>query len=96
MYARLDYETEQGEQILVKVGISSVSMEGAEENLRTELPGWDFDSVSRAAHDMWNEELSKIKVETDNETDLRKFYTALYHTMIAPSTYNEPGPSSST
>lgn len=89
MYARLDYETEQGEQILVKVGISSVSMEGAEANLRAELPGWDFDSVSRAAHDMWNEELSRIKVETDNETDLRKFYTALYHTMIAPSTYND-------
>ena len=89
MYARLDYETEEGEQILVKVGISSVSMEGAEANLRAELPGWDFDSVALAAHDMWNEELSKIKVETDNETDLRKFYTALYHTMIAPSTYND-------
>ena len=89
MYARLDYETEEGEQILVKVGISSVSMEGAEANLRAELPGWDFDGVALAAHDMWNEELSKIKVETDNETDLRKFYTALYHTMIAPSTYND-------
>lgn len=89
MYARLDYETEEGEQILVKVGISSVSMEGAEANLRAELPGWDFDGVALAAHDMWNEELSRIKVETDNETDLRKFYTALYHTMIAPSTYND-------
>lgn len=89
MYARLDFDTEQGEQILVKVGISSVSMEGAESNLRAELPDWDFDGVAHAAHDIWNEELARIKVETDNETDLRKFYTALYHTMIAPSTYND-------
>ena len=89
MYARAGYETKEGEQILVKVGISSVSMEGAAANLAAEHPGWDFDATAKAAEQQWNEELSKIKVETKNVNDLKKFYTALYHTMIAPSTYND-------
>ena len=89
MYARAEYQTEAGEQILVKVGISSVSMDGAAANLAAEHPGWDFDATAKAAEQEWNQELSRIKVETKNVDDLKKFYTALYHTMIAPSTYND-------
>lgn len=89
MYARAEFVTEAGEQILVKVGISSVSMDGAKANMTAELSGWDFDAVAEEATRLWNEELSKFKVETDNVDDLKKFYTALYHTMIAPSTYND-------
>lgn len=89
MYARANFDTKEGEQILVKVGISAVSMEGAKANMEAELPGWDFDGVAEEAERLWNEELSKVKVETDNIDDLKKFYTALYHTMIAPSTYND-------
>ena len=89
MYAKAEFNTSADEQILVKVGISSVSMEGARANLVAELLGWDFDATAKAAEQEWNKELSKIKVETDNIDDLKKFYTALYHTMIAPSTYND-------
>lgn len=89
MYARAEYDTKEGEQILVKVGISPVSMEGAEANLKAELPGWDFDTVAQTAKKLWKEELSKIRIDTDNTDDLKKFYTALYHTMIAPSTFND-------
>ena len=89
MYARAEFKTTAGEQILVKVGISSVSMDGAQANLNAELPAWDFDATAKAAEQEWNKELSKIKVQTKNEDDLKKFYTALYHTMIAPSTYND-------
>lgn len=89
MYARAEFDTKEGEQILVKVGISSVSMEGAAANLAAEHPGWDFDATAKAAEKEWNKELSRIKVQTKNVDDLKKFYTALYHTMIAPSTYND-------
>ena len=49
LFARADFSTSEGEQILMKVGLSSVSMEGAYDNLMTELPGWDFDAVAEAA-----------------------------------------------
>lgn len=83
-YAKADFETEEGETILLKVALSPVSMEGAYENMMAELPGWDFDATARDADRKWNEELSKIKVETDEKQVLKIFYTALYHSMIAP------------
>lgn len=85
--AKADFETTDGEQILLKVGISSVSMEGARRNMQKELPGWDFDAVAEAADQAWNEELTKIRIETKDEAARKVFYTALYHTMIAPSTF---------
>ena len=86
-YARLNYVTTDGEEILVKVALSPVSMEGAEANLLAELSGWDFEAVVKAADKAWNEELGKVKITTADATERTKFYTALYHTMIAPSVY---------
>ena len=86
-YAKADFDTEEGEQILMKVALSPVSMEGAYENMKTELPGWDFDAVAQAASQAWNEELSRMHIETEDEDAKKVFYTALYHTMIAPSTF---------
>ena len=88
MYSRFNFKTTEGEQLLVKVGLSPVSMEGAEMNLKAEIRGWDFDKVRSDARKAWNKELSKISIEAD-ETTKRIFYTALYHTMIAPSLYND-------
>ena len=86
-YARVDFDTEEGEQLLVKVALSPVSIEGAEANLDAELPGWDFEATAAAADKAWNDELSKVKITTEDETAKRIFYTGLYHTMVAPSVF---------
>ena len=75
--------------LLVKVGISAVSVENARENLQQELPGWNFASVVAKANADWNRELSKIAIKTQDEHAKRIFYTALYHTMIAPSVFSD-------
>ena len=72
-------------QLLVKVGISAVDEEGARKNLEAEAAGWDFDRTVRMAGEAWNKELSRIDVETDDESQRSIFYTSLYHTMVQPS-----------
>ena len=86
-YARASFRTADGEQVLVKVALSPVSVEGAKANLGAELPGWDFDATAEAADVKWNAELSKVKITTTDDTARRIFYTALYHTMVAPSVF---------
>lgn len=86
-YARACFTTEEGEQVLLKVALSCVSMEGACANMRSELQGWDFDAVAAAADEKWNAELSKIRIDTKDERARRIFYTGLFHTMIAPSLF---------
>ncbi|HMI51668.1 MAG TPA: GH92 family glycosyl hydrolase [Candidatus Saccharimonadales bacterium] len=83
------FKTTDGEQILVKVGISGVSAEGAQNNLQAEIPDWDFARVRSAARARWNEHLSKIKITTASERHKRIFYTALYHTMVAPTLFDD-------
>ena len=78
-----------GRPLLVKVGMSAVSSQNAMMNLMAEIPEWDFDAVAKAADDAWNAELGKVNIKTDNEDDRTVFYTALYHTMIAPSIFND-------
>lgn len=75
--------------LLVKVGLSAVSVDGAKANLAAEIPAWNFNQVVAAADRAWNEELSRVQIETDNKTDRTIFYTALYHTMIAPSVFSD-------
>ena len=87
IYARADFQTQEGEQVLMKVGISPVSMEGAQANMAAEMPAWDFEGTVAEAKKLWNKELSRVRIETA-DTEVRKiFYTALYHTMIAPSEF---------
>lgn len=85
--AFVGYETAKDEEILVKVGISAVSIEGAKKNMETEAPHWDFDKVRQDAKQAWNEELSKISVEGGTEEQKTVFYTALYHTTTAPNLF---------
>lgn len=77
------FPTRKDEQVLMKCGISFVSMEGARKNVEHDIPGWDFEKVVRSSRKAWNEVLSKMKVE-GNEADKMTFYTAMYHTMIDP------------
>ena len=90
LYARVSFgETKAGEQILAKVALSAVDNAGAKANLEAELPGWDFDAVADAADKAWNAELSKVKVSGEDPESRTIFYTALYHTMIHPSTFSD-------
>ena len=90
LYGRCDLgNTTAGQQILVKVALSPVSVEGAKANMTAELSGWDFEAVKAAARTAWNSELGKVKIETDDADKRTVFYTALYHTMVAPSQYND-------
>ncbi len=76
-----------GGTLLVKVGISAVSVEGARRNLDAEIPDWDFDAVRKAADAAWERELSKIRVEGGTLEQRTIFYTALYHSMLTPNVY---------
>ena len=78
-----------GQPLLVKTGLSAVSIENAIGNLMSENPGWDFNSVCSQANEAWNEELGKVTINTDNADDRTVFYTALYHTMVAPSVFSD-------
>ena len=87
MYGRASFATKENEQIYVKVALSPVSIDGAKANMEAELPDWNFKRTIAAAEKAWVKELSKMDVTSDNEAAKRTFYTALYHTMIAPSVF---------
>lgn len=78
-----------GLSVLVKVGISYVSVAGAESNLATEDPGWDFSTISRAASAEWNGLLGRVAVRGGSTTDRRLFYTELYHSLLFPSVFSD-------
>ena len=80
---------ESDKPLLVKVALSPVDVEGAEKNMEAELPGWDFDQVRAESTDIWNKALNKIQIETNDPVIRKNFYTALYHTMIAPFAYQD-------
>ena len=85
--AFVQFRTKDQEEVLVKIGISAVDIAGARKNLETENPGWNFEKVANAAKEKWNTFLSKIEVEGGSEKQQRIFYTALYHTAIAPNIF---------
>ena len=87
--ARFDFHTTAGEQILVTTAISGVSMEGAARNLAAETPEDDFDKYLSVTRKNWNEQLFKIEITCDDPDEKVKFYTALYHSMLAPTIYND-------
>ncbi len=82
-------EFEGNGELLAKTAISPVSTEGAKNNLAAEIGNRDFETIKNSAKETWNKELAKIKIETENLADKKTFYTALYHTMIAPSLFND-------
>lgn len=80
---------ENNDPLIVKTGISAVSIENARKNIQSEAPEWDFDKVRENARNVWNTELSKIIIEGGSEENKTNFYTALYHCMIAPNIYQD-------
>ncbi|HTA81514.1 MAG TPA: GH92 family glycosyl hydrolase [Bacteroidia bacterium] len=86
---RACYTFKHTDTLLVKIGISAISVENAKENLVHDIPGWDFDGTLKKTQKAWNDCLSKIEVSSKSDTMLTKFYTALYHTAIHPSLYTD-------
>ena len=90
MYGRIDFAPSDRErQVIVKVGISPTSIEMAKKNLQEESANLSFDEVVALADYKWEEELSRIRIESDDRDELEKFYTSMYHLMFHPSLYND-------
>lgn len=81
-----NFKTEAGEKIKIKFALSGVSTAGALKNMAAEIPHWDFERISAQARDKWEQELSKVQIEAPEDTKVN-FYTALYHSFIAPNTF---------
>ena len=86
--ACLNFSSKKGKPLLIKVGLSPTSVEEARKNLAAEIAGWDFDGTAAAARQKWNDALSRIQAKSADPVILETFYTALYHSMIAPNLYN--------
>ncbi|MBC7418047.1 MAG: glycoside hydrolase family 92 protein [Pedobacter sp.] len=84
----VNFDALTNDVLKVKVALSPVSVENALLNLNAELPGWDFETTVKKANAAWQKELEKVRIDASTTTK-KVFYTALYHTMIAPSTFND-------
>lgn len=82
-----DFKTVANEKIKIKMALSPVSMTGALENLKQEIPHWDFEKVKADGQAQWNKELSKVSVTTLSTGDKTNFYTAMYHAFLGPTIY---------
>lgn len=83
-----EYKTEEGEELLLKVGISYISVENARQNLETEASHWDFNRYVEEAQAAWDARLSSVEAE-GTEKDKQKFYTCLYHAFLDPRIYTD-------
>jgi predicted alpha-1,2-mannosidase len=84
-----DFDTAENEEIKVKMALSSVSTEGAMLNMNAEVPHWNFENLKKVTQAKWNNELSKIQIESLSKDDKTVFYTSLYHTMLSPVIYED-------
>jgi len=86
-------EFEGNGKLMLKTALSPVSSRNAESNMLAEIDNeiglWNFDAIHEMARNKWNTELGKIHIETDSLANKKTFYTALYHTMFAPSLFND-------
>jgi len=84
--AYFDFDTQEGEKVQIKFALSPVSMDGALNNMKVEVPGWDFNKVKQDGQNVWEKELEKIVIKGSQVTK-QNFYTSMYHTMINPTMY---------
>lgn len=87
VYGKALFNSSVNEPLYVKVALSPVSIDNAKINMAKELSGWNFEQTISDADNAWNTELGKIQIEATDDSVKRTFYTALYHTMIAPSVF---------
>ena len=87
--ALLQFDKLSGQEVLVKVGISSVDYAGAKNNVMLEIAAWNFDAVKSEAAKQWNEWLNRIDLKGGSADQQKIFYTALYHTAISPNLFTD-------
>jgi len=87
--AAMRFTVARGDSILVKVGISYTSIENARRNLEEEIPDWSFDRVHMRARELWERELSRIRVSGGTPEQRVVFHTAVYHSLIHPNLFND-------
>ena len=80
--ACVSFRTSRNEEIMVKIGVSFISMEQAKKNLTAEIPDWDFEKTKNDARKIWNDALGRIRVEGGTQRQKTIFYTALYRVML--------------
>ncbi|PIA80241.1 alpha-mannosidase [Gaetbulibacter sp. 4G1] len=81
----LNYSTTEGEEIVLKTGISTANTEGAKLSLKNEAAHFNFEAYKKQADSVWETQLKKIEIETEDETKKNIFYTMLYQSMLAPT-----------
>jgi len=78
-----------GQPLVMRIGISAVDVEGAKKNLESEITDFDIEALAAKTYDTWNQELSRIMVDSKLERDKKIFYSALYHSFIVPNIYSD-------
>lgn len=84
-------EFKPGETVLVRVGTSFLGIEQARDNLRREVPDWNFMAIQTKLRGTWNEKLNRLQVEGASNKEKTRLYTALYHALLYPRTFSEYG-----
>ncbi len=84
-----EFASHEGETVLLKAGISFVSIAGARANLAQDIPGWDFDGVRHQARGLWEQALGGVAIEGGTEAQKEAFATALYHSFIDPRAFSD-------
>ena len=87
--AYLGFKLKKGETLVLRIGTSFSSIEGARKNLRAEIPGWSFSQVRQQAEQKWTHALQSVEVQDGDRKNKNIFYTALFHTMQAPRLFND-------
>lgn len=85
----LNFINPNNDPVYIKIGISAVDKAGAKKNMEQELGGKTFEQIKIDAQQIWEKQLEKIVVESDNKDYKTNFYTAMYHTAIAPNLYQD-------
>ncbi len=89
--AVVDLSTKKDEAIKVKIGSSFISIEQARENLKKEIPDWNFERIKNQTRQEWNKMLSRIEIEGGTPEQQIIFYTAMYHSLVFPRRFDEYG-----
>ena len=84
-------EFKPGQIVQVRVGTSFISIDQARENLKREMPGWDFDAVQKKLRAQWNQKLSRLQIGGGTDEDKTLMYTAMYHALLYPRIFSEYG-----
>ncbi|WP_052684530.1 GH92 family glycosyl hydrolase [Lentzea aerocolonigenes] len=85
----LTFDTRADQTVRAKVAISYVGIEGAQRNMREEIPGWDLAPIKADAREQWHDDLSRIEIGGGTAEQQRTFYTALYHSLLYPTTFSD-------